>query len=186
MYAALCCPMPVQYSYWCKLAKPAAFFVHFVLVCQFASTAMHCIQDVDVSVSVPVPVKRLNEIAIDMTAQVKGTVSSRSEQTFNRAWNRCPGLRWTQWLKITGSFMQEQRWYDLIVWGIIFQSLSFNKLFSRQRNNKMSWNFHRLVFCYTSLDSCQVWKHVQTLYQQCVMAVSATHQSQIYTHQLWI
>ena len=26
---------------------------------------------------------------------LKGTVSSRSEQTFNRAWNRCPSLRWT-------------------------------------------------------------------------------------------
>ena len=25
----------------------------------------------------------------------------------------------TQWLKITGSFMQQQRWYDLIMWGII-------------------------------------------------------------------
>ena len=34
----------------------------------------------------------------------KGTVSSRSEQTFNRAWNRCPTLRWTQWLKLTDSF----------------------------------------------------------------------------------
>ena len=41
-------------------------------------------------------------------ANVQGTLSSRSEQTFNRAWNRCPSLRWTQWLKITGSFMQQQ------------------------------------------------------------------------------
>ena len=40
---------------------------------------------------------------------IKETVSSRSEQTFNRAWNQCPSLRWTQWLKITGSFMQQQR-----------------------------------------------------------------------------
>ena len=39
--------------------------------------------------------------------------------TINRAWNRCPSLR-TQWLKITGSFMQQQRQYDLIMWGIIF------------------------------------------------------------------
>ena len=38
----------------------------------------------------------------------KGTISSWSEQTFNRAWNRCPSLRWTQWLKITGAFMQQQ------------------------------------------------------------------------------
>ena len=49
-----------------------------------------------------------NSIKIEKVA-VKGTVSSRSEQTFNMAWNRCPSLRWTQWLKITGSFMQQQR-----------------------------------------------------------------------------
>ena len=40
-------------------------------------------------------------------AIVKGTISPRTE-TFNRAWNQCPSLRWTQWLKITGSFMQQQ------------------------------------------------------------------------------
>ena len=38
----------------------------------------------------------------------KRTISSRSEQTFNRAWNQCPSSRWTQWLKITGSFMQQR------------------------------------------------------------------------------
>ena len=37
------------------------------------------------------------------------TISTQSEQTSNRAWNRCPSLRWTQWLKITGSFTQQQR-----------------------------------------------------------------------------
>ena len=42
-------------------------------------------------------------------ALLKGTISSWSEQTFNRAWNRCPSLRWTRWLEITGSFMQQQR-----------------------------------------------------------------------------
>ena len=41
---------------------------------------------------------------------IKGTVSSRSEQTFNRAWKRCPSVRWTQWLKVTGSFMQQHRY----------------------------------------------------------------------------
>ena len=35
---------------------------------------------------------------------LKGTISSRSEQTFNRAWNRCLSLRWTKWQKTTGSF----------------------------------------------------------------------------------
>ena len=35
-----------------------------------------------------------NRRASWMIAKVKGTVSSRSEQTFNRAWNRCPILRW--------------------------------------------------------------------------------------------
>ena len=31
---------------------------------------------------------------IAFTCLFKGSVSSRSEQTFNRAWNRCPSLRW--------------------------------------------------------------------------------------------
>ena len=49
---------------------------------------------------------------------LKGTsVSSRSEQTFNMAWNQCPSLRWTQWLKITGSFMQQ---HGLIMWSITY------------------------------------------------------------------
>ena len=39
---------------------------------------------------------------------LKGTVSSWLEQTFNRAWNWCPSLRWTQWLTNTDSFMQHQ------------------------------------------------------------------------------
>ena len=35
----------------------------------------------------------------------KGTISSRSEQTFNRTWKSVSySLRWTQWLKITGSY----------------------------------------------------------------------------------
>ena len=55
-------------------------------------------------------------IAHAQVLQFKWTVSSWLEQTFNRAWNRCPSLRWTQWLQITGSFMQ----YDLIMLGIIF------------------------------------------------------------------
>ena len=42
------------------------------------------------------------------SSDIKGTISSWPEQTFNRAWNRCPTLRWIQWLKITGSFMQQQ------------------------------------------------------------------------------
>ena len=37
----------------------------------------------------------------------KGAITSRSEQTFKRTWNRCPNLRWTQWLEITASFMQQ-------------------------------------------------------------------------------
>ena len=41
--------------------------------------------------------------------EVKGAVSSQSEQSFNMAWNRCPSLRWTQWVKITGSLIQQQR-----------------------------------------------------------------------------
>ena len=36
-------------------------------------------------------------------------------------------------------------------------------LFSRKRNNDMSWNFRRLVYYIgLSLDSCKVWKHLQT------------------------
>ena len=43
----------------------------------------------------------------------KGGVLSRSAQTFNRAWNRCPSLRLTQWLEITGSFAVAMvRWYQ--------------------------------------------------------------------------
>ena len=38
----------------------------------------------------------------------RGTISPRSEQTFNRAWNRWPRLTWTHWLKMTGSFMHQQ------------------------------------------------------------------------------
>ena len=49
---------------------------------------------------------------------LKGTKSSRSEQTFNRAWNRCPSLRWTQGLEITGSFYASAN--DLNMRGIIF------------------------------------------------------------------
>ena len=42
--------------------------------------------------------------------QFKGAMSSQLEETFNRAWNWCPSLKWpVQWLKITGSFMQQQR-----------------------------------------------------------------------------
>ena len=38
---------------------------------------------------------------------IKGTLSLRSEETFNRTWNQCPSLRWTQtqWLRITGFCM---------------------------------------------------------------------------------
>ena len=32
---------------------------------------------------------------------IKGTVSSRSEQTFNRAWNRCPGFKMNT---VTGNY----------------------------------------------------------------------------------
>ena len=39
---------------------------------------------------------------------LKGQYRHGSEQTFNRAWNRCPSLRWTKWLKSTGSCMQQQ------------------------------------------------------------------------------
>ena len=51
----------------------------------------------------------------------KGTISSEKEQTFNMAWNRCPSLRWTQWLEITGAFMQQQWSYHA---GYYFQSMS--------------------------------------------------------------
>ena len=54
----------------------------------------------------------------ELNIPFKGTILSRSEQPFNRAWNLCPSLRWTQWLTVTGSFMQQQRSYDLIMWGI--------------------------------------------------------------------
>ena len=57
------------------------------------------------------------------TKMFKGTISSRSEQTFNRAWNRCPSLRWTQWLKIYWLIYAAStviHMYDLILWGIIF------------------------------------------------------------------
>ena len=67
---------------------------------------------------------------------VKGTVSSQSEKTFNRAWNRCPSLRWTQWLIMTGSFMQQQRQYDLIKRGIIC---------SHWVNLKLAPRFHALL-----------------------------------------
>ena len=46
---------------------------------------------------------------------VKGTISLRSEQIFNRR----PSLRWTQWLKITGSLSSTNDNTDLIMWGII-------------------------------------------------------------------
>ena len=48
---------------------------------------------------------------------LKGTISSQPEKTVHRAWNLCPtcSLRWTRWLKITGSFMQQQWQYDLIM-----------------------------------------------------------------------
>ena len=67
----------------------------------------------------------------------KGTVSSRSEQNFTRAWNRCPSysLRWTHWLKITGSFMQQQWYYDLCG-GIVF---------SQWVNLKVVHQFHALL-----------------------------------------
>ena len=64
-----------------------------------------------------------------------GTILSWSEQTV-RAWNRCPSLRWTQWLNITGSFMQQQQKYDLIMWGIIF---------SHWVNRKLALRFHALL-----------------------------------------
>ena len=71
----------------------------------------------------------------------KGTVSSRSEQTFNRAWNQCPILRWTQWLKITGSFIAvQQQQCDLIMWGIIF---------SHWVNVKLALRFHALFIMMT-------------------------------------
>ena len=30
-------------------------------------------------------------------------------------------------------------------------------------------------FYYISLDSCKVWKHLKTLYQYCIMALSLSH-----------
>ena len=54
-------------------------------------------------------VDELNLLAFWSHGWFKGSVTSRSERTLNWAWNWCPGLRWTQWLKITGSFMQQQR-----------------------------------------------------------------------------
>ena len=73
------------------------------------------------------------------------TISSWSEQTFNRAWNPCPRLRWKQWLKITGWGRSEltdrnvalypQFFLELIttqlrfyMWGIIFSSWVYLKL----------------------------------------------------------
>ena len=66
----------------------------------------------------------------------KGAISSRSEQTFSRAWNRCPSLRWTRWLQITASFMQQQRQYDLIMLCIIF---------SHWVTLKLALRFHALL-----------------------------------------
>ena len=66
---------------------------------------------------------------------LKGTLSSRSEPTCSRALNRCPSLRWTQWLKITGSFMHQQQ-YDLIMWGIMF---------SHWVSLKLALRFHALL-----------------------------------------
>ena len=69
---------------------------------------------------------------------LKGTVSSRSEQTLNRAWNRCPySLRWTQWLNITG-FIYEA---STVIWpyhvGIIF--------LIHWVNLKLALRFHALL-----------------------------------------
>ena len=47
---------------------------------------------------------------------LKGTILSRSEQTFNRAWNWCPSLRWTQWLKITASTFMQQQTVIMTLW----------------------------------------------------------------------
>ena len=44
--------------------------------------------------------KRQNKILKQLSRSVKGTISSQSGQTFNRAWNRCPSFKWAQWLKI--------------------------------------------------------------------------------------
>ena len=52
---------------------------------------------------------------------LSGIVSPRSEQTFNRAWNQCPSLWWTQWLKIIGSIyaaaMVMWRYYHVRYYG---------------------------------------------------------------------
>ena len=49
------------------------------------------------------------EIISKSLSSCKMLMGHPSEQTSNRAWNRCHSLRSTQWLKITGSFMQQQQ-----------------------------------------------------------------------------
>ena len=65
-------------------------------------------------ISPSVPQSKTQPPYVLMHCLFKEAISSRSEQTFNRAWNWCPSLSWTQWLTITGSFMQQQRLYDFI------------------------------------------------------------------------
>ena len=64
---------------------------------------------------------------------IRFKVLSWQKQTFNRAWNQCPSLRWPQWLEITGSFMQQY----MVIWpyhvGYYFQSL------------KLALRFHALL-----------------------------------------
>ena len=53
---------------------------------------------------------------------IKGAVSSRSGQTFNRAWNRLPSLRSTQRLKIT--HLCSSNGNMTLSRGVLWQSLS--------------------------------------------------------------
>ena len=78
-----------------------------------------------------VNISKANPAEISSCGHLKGTLSSQSKETFHRAWNRCPSLRWTQWLKITGSFMQ-QHWVRPLI-------------FSNWANLKLALRFHALL-----------------------------------------
>ena len=57
----------------------------------------------------------------DTYSIIKKTVSSWSEQTFDRAWNRCPRFRWPQWLKIIPHVraLAEITWCDKIMFPLL-------------------------------------------------------------------
>ena len=55
-----------------------------------------------------VPIQFLSSPILQWLVYLKGQYRHDQSRLSTGAWNRCPSLRWTQWLKNTGSFLLQQ------------------------------------------------------------------------------